>query len=337
MTVAIVILNFNGSGYLQQFIPGVIAHSTGARIIVADNGSKDGSLLLLEKEFPTVECIALPHNLGFCQGYNEALKQVEADYFVLLNSDVETTPGWLEPVLSQMEANPAIAAAQPKIRSFRQRDHFEYAGAAGGHIDWLGYPFCRGRVFDTVEKDEGQYNEPEPIFWATGACLFIRAGAFREAGGFDGDFFAHMEEIDLCWRLRRKGFTILAVPQSVVYHVGGGTLAADNPQKTYYNFRNGLTLLLKNLPAKNLLIILPLRLLLDWAAMFRFFLSGYPRHGLAVMRAHIEFVGNSRRHLKKRNSSHTPFFDRDPLIFRRSVVLRYFIARRQTYHALLNQ
>jgi GT2 family glycosyltransferase len=335
MTVAVVILNFNGSQWLRQFLPGVIAHSPGVRVVVADNASTDGSLEMLAQEFPSVDRIALTKNHGFCRGYNEALAQVTADCFVLLNSDVETTPGWLEPVISHFNANPAVAAAQPKIRSHSRREYFEYAGAAGGFIDWLGYPFCRGRVFDFLEKDEGQYNQAVPVFWATGACLFVRAGAFREAGGFDADFFAHMEEIDLCWRLRRKGYTVLAEPKSVVYHVGGGTLAVENPKKTFYNFRNGLTLLVKNLPLLRLLPVLALRGLLDGVALLRFLLSGSGRHALAVARAYGSFALHLPSTWRKRRTlAADGFIQNDPLVYSRSVVVAYFLRNRRTFTEL---
>lgn len=289
MTTAVVILNFNGRTLLQKFLPSVIQYSGDARIIVVDNGSTDSSSQLLADQFSQIECIQIDTNLGFCGGYNFALKQVKADRYVLLNSDVEVTPDWLLPLAAVLDRNPRIAAVQPKILSHRSRNQFEYAGAAGGMIDSLGYPFCRGRIFFHQEHDEGQYNDDSEIFWSSGACMMIQSKLFHELGGFDEDFFAHMEEIDLCWRLQRAGHKIYYTGASTVFHVGGGTLSSSNPRKTYLNFRNGLSLLYKNLPMKELLIKFPVRLVLDWIAATKFALSGSPRDGLAVMKAHFHF------------------------------------------------
>jgi len=300
---AVVILNYNGKHFLQQFLPGVIANSGTAKIIVADNASTDDSVIFLKENFRTqVEIIQLETNRGYCGGYNAALKQVAAEYYVLLNSDVAVTPNWIDPVLKLFKHDQSIAAAQPKILSHQNRDEFEYAGAAGGFIDGLGYPFCRGRIFNTFEKDLGQYNDTCPIFWATGACLFIRSAVFHHHNGFDEDFFAHMEEIDLCWRIQRTGLKIFYSGESVVYHVGGGTLAKSNPRKTYFNFRNGLSLLLKNLPGSQLLWKIPARLLLDWIAALNFLLSGSSSDGWAVLKAHASFLKNLRRDYSKRHS-----------------------------------
>jgi GT2 family glycosyltransferase len=299
--VAVVILNYNGRNFLLQFLPTVITCSPGAKIIVADNGSTDDSLEILEKNFSgTVYVIKLEKNLGFCGGYNRALKSVDAEFFVLLNSDVEVTTGWIEPILQVLKSDATIAAAQPKILSYHQKDHFEYAGAAGGFIDTLGYPFCRGRLFNALEKDSGQYNDTRPVFWATGACLFIRSKSFFACGGFDEKFFAHMEEIDLCWQLNRRGQKVYFVGQSVVYHVGGGTLSKSNPRKTYLNFKNGLSLLIKNIPGSQLIWKLPLRLLLDWVAAMKFLIQGSPNDCSAVMRAHFNFMGGLKLDLEKR-------------------------------------
>ncbi len=299
-TVAVVILNFNGKHFLQQFLPSVVNFSGEAKIIVADNGSTDQSAEFVKQNFPAVEVIALPSNKGFCGGYNTVLKHVQAKYYVLLNSDVEVTPGWLNPVIDMMEKKPAIAAAQPKILSHRHKNKFEYAGAAGGQIDVLGYPFCRGRVFDSIEEDIGQYNDTTEIFWASGACFFVRANRYHEMGGLDEDFFAHMEEIDLCWKLGRAGYSIFYQGQSTVYHVGGGTLSVSNPRKTYLNFRNGLSLLVKHQRITSLAWKFPLRILLDWAAALHFLVSGSGIHAKAVIIAHLSFMRRFGHEIKKR-------------------------------------
>jgi GT2 family glycosyltransferase len=298
--VAIVILNFNGKHFLQQFLSSVLVNSVGAKIIIADNGSTDQSAEFVKETFPEIEVIRLAENKGFCGGYNTVLKQVQASYYVLLNSDVEVTPNWLQPVIGLMDRDPAIAAAQPKILSHRNKNKFEYAGAAGGLIDMLGYPFCRGRMFDSLEEDSGQYNDTVPIFWASGACLFIRADRYQEIGGLDEDFFAHMEEIDLCWRLTRAGHSIFYQGQSTVYHVGGGTLSASNPRKTYLNFRNGLSLLVKHQRFSSLIWKFPLRILLDWAAALHFLFTGSGIHAQAVIIAHLSFMKRIRHEIVKR-------------------------------------
>ncbi len=299
--VVVVILNYNGCNFLRQFLPSVIAHSAEAKIIVADNASTDDSIEILEKEFnQAVEIIKLNENYGFCGGYNRALKLIDAEYYVLLNSDVEVTPNWISPILKLFKTDSTIAAAQPKILSYHKKDLFEYAGAAGGYIDTLGFPFCRGRIFNHIEKDSGQYDDTRPIFWATGACLFIRSSAYHECGGLDEDFFAHMEEIDLCWHLNRAGNKVYYVGESVVYHVGGGTLSKSNPRKTFLNFRNGLSLLIKHTPATMLWWKLPLRIILDWTAMMKFFLQGAPQDSWAVVKAHIQFITRLASDFKKR-------------------------------------
>ena len=287
----VVILNWNGVGMLQKFLPGVIKYSQGegVEVCVADNGSTDESVAWLQAYCPDVRLIVLDKNYGFADGYNKALEQVEAEYVVLLNSDVEVTPRWLEPMVTYMDAHPEVAACQPKIRAERNKEYFEYAGAAGGYIDKYGYPFCRGRIFDIVEKDQGQYDTVAPIFWATGAALFIRLKDYREAGGLDGRFFAHMEEIDLCWRLRARGRGIVCIPQSVVYHVGAATLKKENPRKTFLNFRNNLLMLYKNLPQKELKKVLLVRVLLDWVAACVFLLKGDGKNFRAVIKARKEF------------------------------------------------
>lgn len=289
--LAIVILNYNGEEYLKEYLPGVLAsiENTSHSVVVADNASTDGSVALLKEHFPAVECIVLTENHGFAKGYNEALKLVEADYYVLLNSDVKVGPNWIAPCLSILESDPSIAACQPKIRSIAQPEHFEYAGAAGGWIDSLGYPFCRGRIFAATEQDEGQYDSVEEIFWASGAALFIKAELFHNFGGFDSAYFAHAEEIDLCWRLKRAGYRIMVVPQAEVFHLGGGTLNYQSVRKTYLNFRNTLITSFKNEELTKLLWWLPLRLLMDGLAGFLFLVQGKWAHITAIIRAHWHF------------------------------------------------
>lgn len=276
---------------LRRFLPSVIAGSEGAgvAVMVADNASTDSSVAMLREEFPSVRLILLDRNYGYAGGYNRALAQVDAEYAVLLNSDVEVSPGWLLPLIAFMDSRPETAACQPKIRSWHERERFEHAGACGGYIDKYGYPFCRGRVLDETETDRGQYDSPAPVFWASGAALFIRPAAYRDAGGLDERFFAHMEEIDLCWRLRARGFAIACVPQSIVYHVGGGTLKKETPRKTLLNFRNNLLMLYKNLPPENLRRVLRTRRFLDYLAALSFLLKGRFRHAAAVCRARRQF------------------------------------------------
>jgi GT2 family glycosyltransferase len=329
LNIAIVILNYNGEKLLRQFLPSVIEHSKNASVFVADNGSTDGSLKILESVFPQVHILKLDKNYGFCGGYNRALKQVEADYYVLLNSDVEVTPGWLEPLLRLLENDEQIAAVQPKILSYQQKEYFEYAGAGGGFIDALGYPFCRGRLFDALEKDEGQYNDQRELFWATGACMMIRARAYHELGGFDDSFFAHMEEIDLCWRIQRSGSKVFYCGASQVYHVGAGTLSRSNPQKTYLNFRNGLRLLYKNLSPAMLWLKLPLRILLDYAAALNFTFKGNRKDAGAIVRAHLNFIKTLPLTYQKRLElkSKYPFTTKN--VYKGVIVWDYFIAKKK--------
>ncbi|MEY4135356.1 MAG: bifunctional riboflavin kinase/FAD synthetase [Saprospiraceae bacterium] len=290
-SVAVVLLNYNGKNYLQTFLPTLLKCSyPQLEVVVADNASEDGSIEWLANEHPGVKIIPLPRNFGFAEGYNQALRKIRADYFVLLNSDVEVTTGWLEPIIKLMEADKTIAAAQPKIRAQRDKSLFEYAGASGGWMDFLGYPFCRGRILSEVEKDEGQYNSVQEVFWASGAAFIVRGDLFHNLGGFDGTYFAHAEEIDLCWRFRRAGYKVVVHPGSVVYHVGGGTLDYLSPFKTYLNFRNTLFTITKNEPATKLLWLLPLRFLLDIAASFLFAAQGRFSHIGAIMKAHLKFI-----------------------------------------------
>jgi GT2 family glycosyltransferase len=289
--IAVVILNWNGRKFLEQFLPSVTATTySNHEIIVADNGSTDDSIAFLQQAYPSIRIITHTENHGFAKGYNLALKQVEADYYVLLNSDVEVAPGWLQPMADLLEANPSIAACQPKILSYANKGMFEYAGAAGGWLDQYGYPFARGRVFDICEEDHGQYNTAEPIFWASGAALFIRANVFHEVKGFDEFFFAHQEEIDLCWRVQLAGYKIYCCPASVVYHVGGGTLPRGNSRKTYLNFRNNHIMLSKNLPLRKKLWVMPARNFLDAVSAWKGLLSGDGGYFVAILRAHAAFV-----------------------------------------------
>ena len=298
-----VILNYNGAEMLRRFLPSVLEFSPEAEVVVADNASTDDSLEVMRREFPAVRLVCLDKNHGFADGYNYALREVSADYYLLLNSDVEVTRGWLSPLLAFMDANDDVAACQPKLLSYKEKSLFEYAGAAGGFLDRYGYPFCRGRIFDAVEKDNGQYDSVSDVFWATGAALMIRSADYWSAGGLDGTFFAHMEEIDLCWRLRARGRRIVCVPESVVYHVGGATLNKSNPRKTFLNFRNNLLMLYKNLPAGELAQVMRRRALLDYVAAAKFLLSGNVGDFKAVVAARREFarVKDSYAPVRKEN------------------------------------
>lgn len=301
-TIAIVILNWNGKSWLEQFLPSVLKFSENAEVFVIDNLSTDDSIQFLKTSFPTVKIVQNEQNFGFAGGYNEGLKHIDAEYYCLLNSDVEVTENWLKPVLDLFEKDKNIAAIQPKILSFANKNYFEFAGAAGGFIDNLGYPYCRGRVFDDLEEDKGQYNDETEIFWASGCCLFIRSKDFWLQNGFDARFFAHQEEIDLCWRLKNSGKKVFYTGKSTVYHVGGGTLAKQNPQKTYLNIRNNLSMLLKNLPFPKLVWLIFFRLCLDGVAGLYFGLKlGFP-HLWAVVRGHFGFYGQLLGTLKLRQT-----------------------------------
>jgi GT2 family glycosyltransferase len=334
--VVVVILNFNGKHFLEKFLPGITLHSAGHRIIVADNNSSDDSVAYLRSNFPQVEIVQNPSNTGFAQGYNDALKLIHAEYYVLLNSDVEVTSGWIENIISLMDGNPKIAACQPKIMDYSKRTYFEYAGAAGGFIDKYGYPFCRGRIFNDLEEDKGQYNAPCEVFWATGACMFVRSKAFWEVGGFDGDYFAHMEEIDLCWRLKNIGYFIYAQPSSVVYHVGGGTLNKISPRKTYLNFRNNLTTLTKNHPGATLWLKILFRLVLDGIAGVKFLLDGEPKHFVAVIKAHFTFYSWIPSILKKRKwiKAHPHFKFSVSKTYNANIVAEHFLRKKNKFSDL---
>jgi GT2 family glycosyltransferase len=299
--IAVVILNWNGVKLLEQFLPSVISFSDEATIYVADNASTDSSIEVLKSKFPSVKIIENDANYGFANGYNIALQQVEEAYYALVNSDIEVTKNWLTPILSIFENEKDIAIIQPKILDFKNKEYFEYAGAAGGFIDKYGYPFCRGRIFDTIEKDLHQYDDEREIFWATGACFFIRKDIYTKLNGFDGDFFAHQEEIDLCWRAFNLGFKAKYTSKSIVYHVGGATLNEGNPKKTFLNFRNSLLMLLKNLPKNKLFPIIFMRLVLDGIAGVKFILQGKFSHCFAIIKAHYHFYHLISKNLKKRN------------------------------------
>ncbi len=299
--LAVVILNWNGKALLEKFLPALLPTLPSyADLIIIDNDSSDDSVPFLSNHYPDIERIVLDKNYGFATGYNLGLKGLNYEYFCLLNSDIEVTPHWVEPIVDAFEQTPNLAIAQPKILAYHRKSHFEYAGASGGFLDYLGYPFCRGRVFDTLEEDRGQYDDPMEVFWATGAALFVRAEVFESEGGFDDDFFAHMEEIDFCWRVKNSGKKIMVIPQSLVYHVGGGTLPQNNPFKTYLNFRNNLFLLLKNLPEKRIQPILRQRFFLDYLAATLFLLKGNIKDVKAVFRARRDFKKSYQKMKNKR-------------------------------------
>ncbi len=334
MKVAIVILNYNGKHYLENFLDSVVLYSTNENIgiFVADNASTDDSITFLKEKYPLIKCILLEENYGFAGGYNKALQQIDAEYFILLNSDVEVTENWIGTIINYMDSHLEVAACQPKILSYNQREMFEHAGASGGFIDKLGYPFCRGRLFTKIEKDSGQYNNIIDIFWATGACLVIRKSDFWNVGGFDNDFFAHMEEIDLCWRLRSRGRVLRCVPQSVVYHVGGGTLSTENPQKTYLNFRNNLLMLYKNLPQNQLTKILVIRFFLDFVALLQMLWGGKFKNALKVSKAHQDFLRMKKDFSSKRKENLAATINPYPKeILRKSIIFQYYIKRKRKY------
>lgn len=327
--VAVVILNWNGKKFLEDFLPGVIEHSKDdAQIFVADNASTDGSVEFLAQRFPSVKIIRNTTNRGYAGGYNDALSQISAQYYVLLNSDIEVTPGWIRPVIELMDAQPDVAACQPKMLSWYERNKFEYAGAGGGFIDKYGYPFCRGRLFQSLEEDHGQYDDTASVFWATGACLFVRSDIFWILGGLDNRFFAHMEEIDFCWRARNNGYDVKYCSSSVVYHVGGGTLPKKSWRKTYLNMRNNAIMLYKNLPDNRIIPVFTTRLLLDGVAAVKFLFDGGVRDFVAVIRAHLSFYRvypqlKLERKLQPRRNVQG--------IYQNNLVVDYFIKRKKKF------
>ncbi|MDF9828867.1 glycosyltransferase family 2 protein [Parabacteroides sp. PF5-6] len=335
--VSIVILNWNGSELLRQFLPSVLAHSPAdrAEVVVADNGSSDDSIAYLKSTFPEVRLITLDRNYGFAEGYNRALEEIDTEYTVLLNSDVVVTPNWLDAPLAVLANEPTVAAVQPKIRAERKRDHFEYAGAAGGYLDRYGYPFCRGRILHCVEKDEGQYDQTTDVLWASGACLFIRTAVYKEAGGLDATFFAHQEEIDLCWRLRCRGYRLVCTPQSLVYHVGGATLEMESPRKTFLNFRNNLLMIYKNLPEKEMKAVMRFRFWADYLAAAKFLFTGHPRNARAVYEARKAFYQLKptyeaiRRENRQKTTNHSL-----PEIYRGSLLIAFYLKGKKGFKGL---
>ena len=320
MKIAVVILNWNGVKLLEQFLPSIVNYSPEADIYVADNASTDDSVAFVKTNFPSVQIIQNKSNLGFAEGYNEALKSVDAEIFALVNSDIEVTENWLKPILQTFENEPKTAIIQPKILDYKNKEYFEYAGAAGGFTDKYGYMFCRGRIFDTLEKDYGQYDDNCEIFWASGACFFIRSSVYRQLKGFDADFFAHQEEIDLCWRAFNKGLVIKYNSQSVVFHLGGATLQQGNPKKTFLNFRNSLLMMLKNLPKNQLFPVLFIRLILDGIAGIHFLFEGKFKHLLAIIKAHFAFYYLLPSSYKKREPFQAEIYYKT-----KSIIFQYYI------------
>jgi GT2 family glycosyltransferase len=332
--VAVVILNYNGKNHLEKFLPSVIKYTENAEIIIADNCSTDDSVNFLINSYPRIRIISLTTNEGFSQGYNSALQKVNADIYVLLNSDVEVTAGWMEPILNLMVQN-EIAACQPKILSYKEKHKFEYAGAGGGYIDTLGYPFCRGRIFETVEEDNNQYDDVKQVFWASGACMFIKANIFHELGGFDPYFFAHMEEIDLWWRINNAGYKVFYNGKSTVYHLGGGTLPKGNPRKTFLNFRNSLFTLLKNINTKDLYWKLFLRMILDGVAALKFLFFDTKEDFIALWKSHIDFYRHFWKYhaLRKKINKNIKNYNSE-IIYSGFIVFDYYIRNKKKYKNL---
>jgi len=327
--LAIVILNWNGQRFLAEFLPALFQYIPSySEIIVADNASTDNSVEFLKTNFPSIKIIQNSENGGFSKGYNVVLQQIDAEYYCLLNSDVEVTENWIEPIVNLLDNHPEVAVVQPKLLSFTNRDYFEYAGASGGFIDFLGYPFCRGRVFGHLEKDTGQYNDAIEVFWATGAALFVRSSVFHEVNGLDNDFFAHMEEIDFCWRVKNLGYKIMVEPKSVIYHVGGGTLPKNSAKKTYLNFRNNLFLLLKNLPTQKLIPVFLIRFPLDQIAALFFLFQGNWKDTLAVIRAQLSFLRQFPKIKQKRNRTNQQTYRQT---LQKSVVFEHYIKKKKIF------
>jgi len=340
--VAVVILAYNGLAYTKQFMPSVMESTySNLSVYVVDNASDDDTVSYIKTNYPSVKLIELQNNEGFAGGYNTGLSQIEADYYVLLNQDVEVTPNWIDPIITAMENNPLVAAAQPKILAQQNKAYFEHAGAAGGFIDAFGYPFCRGRIFTDLEQDHGQYEDVVDCFWASGAAMFIRAKIFHQFKGLDADFFAHMEEIDLCWRLQRAGYRIQVVPQSVVYHVGGSVIGYQSPRKAYLNFRNGLVLLHKNLPLTSFIWKLSLRILLDVVAAYRELFTGHPQIFKAIAKAHIHyfrqwfFWQRKRKAVQQIVQLNKVGRNNRQAIYRNSIVWQYFIRKKKTFEKVV--
>lgn len=334
--VAVVIIHWNRRSLLEQFLPSLMRSTyPNLEIVLADNHSDDDSVAYVRSNYPSVTIVQNDDNYGYAGGYNKALPKVKADYYVLLNNDIEVPSGWIEPVITCLENNPDAAAAQPKIVDYRQRHLFEYAGAAGGYMDVLGYAFCRGRIFEVLEEDKGQYNDTQEVFWATGACLFIRSKVFHETGGFDEHFFAHMEEIDLCWRIQLAGYRLMAVPQSEVYHLGGGTLNKQSAHKTYLNFRNNLIMITKNLPVRTLLWLIPLRSVLDLMSSMFFMMNGLPKHSLAIHKAHSHYFFKLGKwwKLRKQNKRFKSFRELHG-VYWGSVVFQHFVKKVRNFSEL---
>ena len=330
MQTAVVILNWNGVGHLRQYLPSVLQNTPAeVRIIVADNGSTDASVEFVEHYYPDVEIVQLDRNYGFAEGYNRALQEVEADYYVLLNSDIEVTPQWIEPLVAMLDENKEVAAVAPKLLSFTEPTRFEYAGAAGGFIDFLGYPFCRGRILSTTEQDCGQYDTPREVFWASGAAFCCRAEVFHSLGGFDGDFFAHMEEIDLCWRMQLAGYKVMCEPRSEVYHLGGGTLPNASPRKLYLNYRNNLSMLFKCAPAWQRCVVAVARPVADMLSALIYLLKGQPSLASATLHAYWDFLRLHRSLAKKRHAVRTSRKTESRQIYRGSIILRYALGKKR--------
>ncbi|WP_202704228.1 glycosyltransferase family 2 protein [Flavobacterium sp. UGB4466] len=329
--IAVVILNWNGVKLLEQFLPSVIRFSEGAQIYVADNASTDDSIDFVKNNFPSIKIVQNTGNHGFAKGYNDALQHIDAEIYALVNSDIEVTENWLTPILETFENEKLTAIIQPKILDYKNKEYFEYAGAAGGFIDKYGFPFCRGRIFDTIEKDNGQYDDNCELFWASGACFFIRSEVYHELGGFDETFFAHQEEIDLCWRAANEGHVIKYVSGSTVYHVGGATLQQGNPRKTFLNFRNSLLMLVKNLPKKRLFFVIFFRMVLDGIAGIRFLTQGKVGHTYAILKAHFSFYSISLKYLKKRKD-----FQIQEYYMVKSIVYLYYLKKLQVFKEIFN-
>lgn len=330
---AVVILNWNGTKFLRQYLPSVVDYSLpSAEVFVIDNASTDESIAFIEQHYPQIHIVKNDKNYGFAQGYNEGLKHIEAEYYCLLNSDVEVSPAWLDSIITFMDTHKEVAVCQPKLLSYLHKDEFEYAGAAGGFIDKYGYPFCRGRLFTCMEKDKGQYDDIAELFWATGACMFVRSDIYRSLGGLDDDFFTHMEEIDFCWRVKNAGYRVMCYPKSVVYHYGGGTLQTGSPKKTYYNFRNNLIMLYKNLPTHRLFPVFCMRFFYDIIAALRFLFDSGIRDFFAVFKAHLSFIKGFKKSVAKRRMlQNKPYCTK---MYKKDIILQYFFLKKKKYSDL---